>query len=236
MKLLILSFTLCALWISTYGASVMAPNTGFQPTMIFQNECIAKVQNNTEIVENSVQLKYSFLTIFIKATQKIREQGSLKNLDSILEQTCLPATDENLLYDVLMSIIKSCVEQEFSFTPEETVMIKEKLEKIFCNLYLKLALLLSFSPECVTEPGIVNELQKCSQGQTINLSTPVRDWFFGNSEICTTQLKAIECLNDVFKDNCSADISKQIHSIMTEARNIIGCNPEPNSISVIDAS
>lgn len=129
---------LSALWISTYGASVMAPNTGFQPTMIFQNECIAKVQNNTEIVENSVQLKYSFLSIFISATQRIREQGSLKNLDSILEKTCLPATDENLLYDVLMSIIKSCVEQEFSFTPEETVMIKEKLEKIFCNLYLKL--------------------------------------------------------------------------------------------------
>ncbi|XP_051172846.1 uncharacterized protein LOC127289112 [Leptopilina boulardi] len=236
MKFFILSFTFIALWITAYGASMMSPNTAFQPAMVFQNECIAKIQNNTEIVEGSVNIKYSFLTIFIRVTQKIREQGSLKNLDSILEKTCLPQTDEDMLYDVVMNIIKSCVEQEFSFTPEETILIKEKLEKIFCNVYIKLAMILSFSPECVSDPGTVTELQKCSQGQTMNLNTPVRDWFFGNSEICTTQLKAIECLNEAIKEKCNPNVSKQIQSVMTGARSIIGCNPEPNSISVIDAS
>lgn len=106
--------------------------------MMFQNECIAKIQNDTEMIEGSVNLKYSFLATFIRVTQKIREQGSLKNLDSILAQTCIPAADEDVMYEVMTKLVKICFEQEDTFTPEEKLLVKEKLDQIFCNVYMKL--------------------------------------------------------------------------------------------------
>lgn len=69
--------------------------------------------------------------------QQIEKDGSLNNLDSILQQTCYPVLDMDFAYNLTIDVLDFCHEQEATFTPEEILIVKEKLRKRFCYVDMR---------------------------------------------------------------------------------------------------
>lgn len=49
------------------------------------------------------------------------------------------------------------------------------------------------------------------------------------------QSNVLDCVNQAIRGQCTAAISEKIESTLYEARSIMGCESEPNSLDVINS-
>ena len=127
---------------SVDGASVITPDSSIWSTNTsmseMQNECVAKISQDEDIMIDILNVKFTFLSVFIKMIQEIRIQNSLDSLDSMLNDICYPALDRDIIYSLTMNVARICLNQSDNLTNQEKEMIKSKLERVFCSIYMKL--------------------------------------------------------------------------------------------------
>lgn len=125
------------------GASVIAPPQQSQSltnTTIagMEDECLEKIENDQDTLEDVFKLKFTFVRVFNKISHRIKHQNSLESIDKAIDEICYPAVADDNLYALTMRIVKLCLDQEASFNHEEKEMIKVKLDRIFCSVYMKI--------------------------------------------------------------------------------------------------
>ncbi|XP_043465830.1 uncharacterized protein LOC122500795 [Leptopilina heterotoma] len=242
MKSLFIFISIYGIWTAVKGASVIAPQSQSQSQSLpsnstiagMEDECLEKIENDEDTLEDVFKLKFTFDRIFNKISQNVKHRNSLESIDKAIDEICYPAIADDHLYTLIMKVVKLCLDEEASFTHEEKEQIKVKLERIFCSVYMKIAAITSFSTECMSDVKFINEMEKCGKDQAVNTNAPARDWFFGSPEICMAQTKAIYCVSQIIKRECPSDIAEKMDSTMMEAQNILGCDSDPNSIFVIN--
>lgn len=242
MKSLLAAVALFGVWMSVDSASIITPDTSIWPSNIsmteMQNECVNKISQDSDLMLEILNIKFTFLNIFIKMTQEIRRENSLDSLDSLVNNICYPALDEDKLYSLTMNVIRLCLNKIDNFTNEDKQLIKNKLGRAFCSVYMKLAGIITFSPDCLSNPTTLNEMSKCAQGKMdldLDSEKSFRDWFFGDAEGCRKQSNALDCLNQAVRGHCTSAISEKVESTLYESRSIMGCESEPNSLNVINS-
>lgn len=127
---------------SVDSASIITPDASIWSSNVsmteMQNECVNKIAQDDDLVLDILNIKFTFLTIFIKMTQEIRRENSLDSLDSLVNNICYPALDEDKLYSLMMNVARICLNKIDNFTNEDRQLIKNKLERVFCSIYMKL--------------------------------------------------------------------------------------------------
>ena len=128
------------------GASIMSTdlsqligNRNESSELEFENECLAKIQEDIDITLNISILKWTFLEVFIAMTKKMQTDYSLDKLDAVINETCYPAVDVENLYSLTMNIAKTCVGEEGNdLTDEEKETIKNNIQRLFCSVFIKI--------------------------------------------------------------------------------------------------
>lgn len=123
------------------GASVISPQSQSLSNATIagmEDECLEKIENDQDTLEDVFKLKFTFVRVFNKISQSIKHRNSLESIDKAIDDICYPAVADDNLYALTMRIVKLCLNQEASFNHEEKDMIKVKLERIFCSVYMKI--------------------------------------------------------------------------------------------------
>lgn len=146
MYVLFLRLACCTLitgiWRAVEGASVIAPQSQSSPSNStiagMEDECIEKIENDEDTLEDVFKLKFTFDRIFNKISQNVKHRNSLESIDRAIDEICYPAIADDRLYTLIMKVVKLCLNEEASFTHEEKEQIKVKLDRIFCSVYMKI--------------------------------------------------------------------------------------------------
>lgn len=238
MKSFVFVMALFGVWMAVDGRNVITPDSSMWSSNVsmteLQSECLMKISTEEDILVDILNIKYTFLSIFIKMTKEIRTQGSIDSLDTMINNICYPALDGEKLYSLLMRIGQVCLNESDTFTNEEKQLIKHKMERAFCGLYMKLTAIITFSPDCMSNPSTLNEVTKCAQGN-VYAGGSLRQSFFSNSENCNKHSKVLDCVNQAIRGQCTGEVSGKIQSTLYESRSILGCEPEPNSVDVVNS-
>ena len=125
------------------GASVITPDSSMWTRNLsmtdMRTECIVKISKNDDLMTDLETTKYTYAKTIIRLKQEIRMQNSLDSLDSMINNICYPAMDEDKIYSLIMNIARICLNQTDNFSNEEKQIIKNKLDHIFCSFSMKLS-------------------------------------------------------------------------------------------------
>lgn len=95
-------------------------------------ECTAKFWEHELYRERYKNAQNSWDDILKNTEQQIEIDGSLNNLDLILQQICYTVLDMDIAYNLTIDILDFCHGEKATFTPEELLIVKEKLRKKLC--------------------------------------------------------------------------------------------------------
>lgn len=96
--------------------------------------CSRNFRNHESYKEKYDNGRHSYHEITQNVKEQIRKDGSLNNLDSILQHTCYQSLDMDFAYNITIDFFDFCYEQKVTFTPAEILIVKEKLRKRFCYI------------------------------------------------------------------------------------------------------
>lgn len=230
-----LFFTFTALWIAINGASIRTYNTSslFKDAHIMtENEkfwfCERDMWKYKFYKDRYENVYNSFVEIVQNVEQQIEKEGWLKNLDSILHDSCYTVFDMDTEYNMTTDVLKFCFEREDTFTPEERLIAKEKLKKRYCYLKLRSYLLKKYQKSC--ESVIYQSISQYSRKYDIQ-NVPIMDMLFGTPKLCPLLLGEANCWREANREQCNSTNLEHWEKLYDLTSSYHGCNFNKRFIS-----